>query len=466
MKQRLVLAMAAALLLSPVAAARADTFPVTSTADSGQGSLREAIADANAGADPDLIDATGVVGTINLQSELPRLSEDVEIGGPGASALTVRRDGGGDYRIFSVDFGVAAELSGLTAANGLDDTQGGGIGNFGGMLTVANSVVRDNTVTGSQGGGGLFTRNGGSLTVANSTVAENDATEDGGGIRATFDSDLTVVNSTVTGNTAAGGGGGIASAQQGSDVTILNSTVAANSAPEGANLRLVAFDDTKVLRSTILSDPVGGGENCVFFDDTPVSQGHNLADDASCGLDVDTDLPNTDPSVGPLVDNGGPTPTMALAPGSPAIDKGVSGDVSADQRGEPRPSDFGEIANAPGGDGADIGAFELQPPVEPPPSNEFSFGKVKKNKRKGTAKLTVEVPGPGELALARTKRVKPAAESTNAAEKVRLTIRSRGKARKRLDARGKARVRARVTYTPTGGEPNTKAKRIRLRKRG
>ncbi|MGH2990959.1 MAG: hypothetical protein ACRDMA_14085 [Solirubrobacterales bacterium] len=76
-------------------------------------------------------------------------------------------------------------------------------------------------------------------------------------------------------------------------------------------------------------------------------------------------------------------------------------------------------------------------------------------------------PGPGELALERTRRVKRAGESVGAAEKVRLTIRSRAKAHNRLNASGKARVRARVTYTPTGGEPNTntKSKRIGLRKR-
>ncbi|MGH2963234.1 MAG: NHL repeat-containing protein [Solirubrobacterales bacterium] len=99
------------------------------------------------------------------------------------------------------------------------------------------------------------------------------------------------------------------------------------------------------------------------------------------------------------------------------------------------------------------------------PSNEFSFGKVKKNKRKGTAKLTVEVPGPGELELARTKKLKRSGEDAEAARKVKLTIRSRGMARKRLDAQGKARVNARVAYIPTGGEPNTKSKRIKLKKR-
>jgi DNA-binding beta-propeller fold protein YncE len=100
------------------------------------------------------------------------------------------------------------------------------------------------------------------------------------------------------------------------------------------------------------------------------------------------------------------------------------------------------------------------------PSNEFEFVKVKRNKRKGTAKLIVRVPGPGELDVKRTKKVKRAGEDAAAEGKEKLQIRSRGKARKRLGAKGKARVRAKVTYTPTGGEPNTKSKRIVLRKRG
>jgi hypothetical protein len=69
------------------------------------------------------------------------------------------------------------------------------------------------------------------------------------------------------------------------------------------------------------------------------------------------------PLLGPLQDNGGPTFTMALLPGSPAIDKGKSFGAATDQRSRPRIYDFPTIANAAGGDGSDIGAFELTPPV-------------------------------------------------------------------------------------------------------
>jgi virginiamycin B lyase len=105
------------------------------------------------------------------------------------------------------------------------------------------------------------------------------------------------------------------------------------------------------------------------------------------------------------------------------------------------------------------------PPSMPPPQNDFGFGKVKKNTKRGTAKLTVKVPGPGELQLAKNKRVKPKTKRAGAAGKEKLPIKPRRKAKKRLAARGKAKVKAKVTYTPDGGEPNTQSKKIKLVKR-
>jgi hypothetical protein len=90
---------------------------------------------------------------------------------------------------------------------------------------------------------------------------------------------------------------------------------------------------------------------------------------------------------------------------------------------------------------------------------------VKKNKRKGTAKLTVNVPGGGELDLAKTKKVKADDESAEDAGKEKLSIKPRGKAKRKLNDKGKAKVKANVTYTPTGGSPNTKDKKIKLVKR-
>jgi 6-phosphogluconolactonase (cycloisomerase 2 family) len=124
----------------------------------------------------------------------------------------------------------------------------------------------------------------------------------------------------------------------------------------------------------------------------------------------------------------------------------------------------------------------LPPPAPPPPppggddalpSNEFEFGKVKKNKKKGTAKLTVLVPGPGELDLAKTKKIKgdeegveaAAASTTQPDTKAKLKIKPRRKAKKKLNRRGKAKVKAEVTYTPTGGDPNIKSRKVKLKKK-
>ena len=105
------------------------------------------------------------------------------------------------------------------------------------------------------------------------------------------------------------------------------------------------------------------------------------------------------------------------------------------------------------------------PPTPPTPENDFEFGKVKKNKHKGTAKLTVNVHGVGELDLAKTKKVKADEETAEAAGEEKLSIKPKGKANKKLNKKGKAKVLAEVTYTPEGGEPNTQTKKIKLVKR-
>jgi hypothetical protein len=104
-------------------------------------------------------------------------------------------------------------------------------------------------------------------------------------------------------------------------------------------------------------------------------------------------------------------------------------------------------------------------PHSPSPPLEFSLGGVKKNKRKGTAKLTVNAPGPGELELAQTTKVKGDEETVEAAGTEKLSIKPKGKAKKKLNAKGKAKVKAEVTYTPDGGSPNTDTKTVKLRKR-
>jgi hypothetical protein len=106
-----------------------------------------------------------------------------------------------------------------------------------------------------------------------------------------------------------------------------------------------------------------------------------------------------------------------------------------------------------------------------PPSNQFSVGKVKKNRRNGTAKLTVSVPGPGALTLTGKGVVtqRPAASAfsrqVSAAGAVKMLVKPKGKAKRKLNRTGKVKVRVAITYTPTGGSPNSQSKRLALRKR-
>jgi hypothetical protein len=209
------------------------------------GSLRYALTQA---ADNDHI-TFGVTGTINLTGALPDLTHSISIDGPGASLMTVRRDTGGNYRIFTVAGATTVSISGLTITNGLVIEErfaaGGGIDNAG-TLTVSNCTISGNIAWGSSGeliggndgyGGGIA--NFGTLTLSNSTVAGNDARGDGiacGGGISNDGGTVTVNNSTISGNTALwqgldySGGLGAGICNENGTVTISSSTVSGNSA--------------------------------------------------------------------------------------------------------------------------------------------------------------------------------------------------------------------------------------------
>jgi len=343
---------------------------VTNTNDSGPGSLRQTIASSSPG-NAVTFDPSLAGGTITLSSEIV-IDKNLIIDG---SALTskINISGNNSVRVFVVNSGVTVVMNGLSIKNGRSTGNGGAISNNGGTLTVTNSILSDSNATGDGGaiytsspgsltlsdstfsnnsaarGGGILCTGSGTLTVTNSTYVSNDAPSgsgDGGAIYTTCTS--TITNSTFSANTAADSGGGVANL---GTMTVTNSTFSDNNAPNGGALR----NDTGgvlSLRNSILANSIGGVD-CSKNNSTPAVQNiNNLiettgAASESCG----TPLLSSDPMLGPLASNGGPTQTMALLPSSSAIDVGTdAGCPATDQRGVTRPQ----------GSHCDIGAYEKQ----------------------------------------------------------------------------------------------------------
>jgi hypothetical protein len=372
-----LLAMAIAVL--PIGSAAADPYEVTSTADDGAGSLRQAIVSANSHLGADTV-PIGVTGTIQLQTPLPPVTDGLEIDGPGAADLTIeRKAGAASFRVLT--FAVGSVVRGVTISNGKDPLGAGVLSETGG-LTLIGVVLTGNEAK-SEGGSQAVARGGGvasfgPLAVSESTIWGNDAFAAGGSSETLAEGAgievlgaLTIERSTVSGNSAVTPvaeteGGAIGGGIKAIEVEIVGSTIAANfvagkAFATAANLA----SESGSVRDTIVSSPWGDDESC--FGNIS-SGGFNLDEDGSCGFGKGSDLVGVDPLLGPLADNGGPTPTQALLSGSIAIDRGNSFGASTDQRGLPRPSDFPTISNKEGGDGSDIGAFELQAPPAGPPS--------------------------------------------------------------------------------------------------
>jgi hypothetical protein len=272
----------------------------------------------------------------------------------GGTGITL--DGGGAVRLFNVTGGSLA-LDHITLANGHDT-----VGNPGAAAidASANVTITDSTISGhhsTNGGCPAISMSGATLTITRSTVIGNvnAAAALGIPVCANNTAILNVTSSTITGNT----GGGLWTS---GTATVTNSTVAGNTSTGSGNSGgLVAFGNTAVmtLRNTIIANNVGTGQCAPAAGGTIVNGAGNLQfPDAACGAGIAV----ADPLLGALANNGGPTQTMALGVGSPAIDAAVPANCPAtDQRGQ-APAD---------GDGngsviCDIGAYEA-PTFIPPP---------------------------------------------------------------------------------------------------
>jgi hypothetical protein len=417
--------------------------------------------------------------------------------GPGgtiaASGLTITHSPAATGAGVGVQTDVTLNLSN-TVVSGNTNSDGGGVFVSGGTLNLTRGSIVSNTSTGpALGGAGIQVSNG-VLNLADSTVSGNRSTNasggEGGGVAVTGDSSvLSLTNTTISGNSTNTFGGGLEDAAA-SSVTLTNVTVANNTADADGNGSgdgggIYIEPSTPVqLRNTLVAnntDPGGQAPDC----GTTLAGGQLtrlgyvlLRSQAGCTLggtgdDATGYQTGVDPLLGPLAANGGPTQTMALLAGSPAIDAipVASCAVATDQRGVSRPQ----------GSGCDIGAFELAAPPSNPalPSNAFRFGKLKRNKKKGIAFLIVFVPGPGQVGLAGKGIKRFPLASTAAARKsiataggrVKLKVKPAKKGKKArklrhaLNRKGKAKVKVRVTYLPTGGTANTRARKVKLIKR-
>jgi hypothetical protein len=313
------------------------------------------------------------------------ISFSLKIVGAGASTTSIQREF--NFRAVVTISNTAAHvsLSKVTISNG-GGSRGGGIYN-GGTLTIDHSIIGNNYAI---VGGGIY--NVGTVTINNSTLSFNIAafaTRYGGGVGGGIFSDgaLTINNSTISNNTAQGvtnegNGGGIYNATGtlrinnstisgntansrnrynygggiynygGGTLTVNNSTLSGNTSTYGGGI-----SGSATLQNSIVANNPSGG-NCYGG---VTSNGYNLSSDGTCNFNGTGDLNNTDPKLGQLGNYGGPTQTIPLLSGSPAIDSGnpkgcTDGQgnlLKTDQRGKPRPDkeDTG---------GCDRGAYERQ----------------------------------------------------------------------------------------------------------
>jgi len=231
-----------------------------------EGSFRQALLNANVIAGNDTITFNLPAGpqTINLTGVLPDISGDVTItNSTGPSNLTVRRDTGGDYRIFKVYSGVSATFDGLTIANGFISDDGGGIYNDGGTVNVTNSTLSNNTVREGRGGG--IYNNGGTVNATNSTFSSNSLSNffnpnlnpipSGGGIH-NEGGTVNLTNSIFSSNSGFAPSKGGAISNNSGTVNVTNGTFSGNSAQDGGGISNNGPGTVKVANSTF-SDNVG-----------------------------------------------------------------------------------------------------------------------------------------------------------------------------------------------------------------
>ncbi|MGH2990372.1 MAG: choice-of-anchor Q domain-containing protein [Solirubrobacterales bacterium] len=510
MRRRACLCGTAAVLgmLALAPGASAAVFPVDTTVDGEDAftgdttcatllnrcTLRAAIEQANAQGGPDQVNLPPGTYVLGPLGELP-ISSDIVVEGTGTSSNTVVRPNI-NGRIFNVSSAGSLDLRDATVRNGVLAANGGGILSSGslvlrrvavtnnqafgedgggifatGRVAIADSAIASNRAV--NGGGVMYLGTGGdSLSIARSTLSVNRAEPAanptdgfGGGLLAGPNTQVRLANSTLNGNRGRVGGGISVS----TDMTLDHVTLAANSgAPAGIT---TSNQHTITLANTILDN--SDGANCSATG-TFTSGGGNVESGNDCGLPA-ADQPSTDPLLGPLASNGGPTRTRAIARNSPARDAVTGGcpPPATDQRGVARPQ----------GPACDSGAFEFDP--EPPELELVGKGKQKLKKLTlevscGPEACSVELGGKGKVparapaaAKSEKSKLKPKGVdiAPGATETVRLKFKRNRATVKKLRAllkqagskARKAKVVVSATATGAGGADSAKEK-IKLKR--
>ena len=293
-----------------------NSIMVTNNNDSGAGSLPQAIDDIAQGGTIKF--APNLNGETIFLNDTLAIEKNMTIDGMDAPRLSI--SGVDNVQVFYIAGNVTATLSNLTIRDGRSGSSGGGIENDG-FLTILNSTITNNR---ADWGGGIV--NLGTMLIKNSTISGNEA----------------------IGTDEGSGGGAIDQYGQEAELTILFSTISGNSSPDNGRGGIwLEFGELNISDSVVAGN---NDTNCTIEDDGIFNvSGENLDDDGSCDSFTESNV--SDPGLGPLAPNGGPTETHALLPGSPAIDKiGDCSGTDKDQRGFARPQ----------GSGCDIGAFELK----------------------------------------------------------------------------------------------------------
>lgn len=373
-------------------------FSVGNLNDSGAGSLRQAILDANAASGADSI-SFATAGTITLSSGELAITDDLTISGPGAEDLVI--DANGSSRVFSIASGDSVTISGLTITGGYVSgaNEGGGIynqGNLslkrvavtanhgpnfggglfstGGSVSIDSSSFEDNTaITGA--GARITTSSTSVVSIANSTFANNTATGSGAGLfiwGASNAAPVEIANSTFSGNAAALYSGGIR-AMNGGLVSIINCTITDNtgSASNGGVTTAGAGANASALKihnSIIAGNHDPGTTSTDIAATVDANSSHNLIGVTTNAYLKDANdiwINTAAPGLGALGYYGGTTKTHPLQFGSQAIDAGNdsiadSAGLATDQRLKNRKYDHLSEVNGAGGS-IDIGAFELYP---------------------------------------------------------------------------------------------------------